>query len=68
VLRSASGAVPLSLGRGWFIGQLPAGGVTGQLPPGGPFVVVGFDARGKEVARLSLDRIRAAATPPRGSG
>lgn len=56
----------LPLGGARFIGQLPEGGTKGQLPPGGPFTLVAYDADGKELARQSLEQIRKAATPPSG--
>lgn len=56
----------LPLGGARFIGQLPEGGTKGQLPPGGPFTLVAYDADGKELGRQSLEQIRKAATPPSG--
>jgi hypothetical protein len=35
----------------------------GSLPPGGPYVVVGSDAAGKQVASVDLEKLLARATP-----
>jgi hypothetical protein len=66
VLESASETTVLPLGGGRFIGQLPEGGAKGQLPPGGPFTLIAYNADGKELARRSLEQIQKAATPPSG--
>jgi len=63
VLESAAEKTVLPLGGGWFIGQLPEGGAPGELPPGGPFTLIAYDAYGKELARKSLEEIRKSATP-----
>jgi hypothetical protein len=56
-LRSATGEEPLAFEHGFFIGQLPDADVhQGVLPPGGPFVVVGYDADDHVVVRLDLGR------------
>lgn len=62
VLTSASGAATLPLGHGWFVGLLPAGPRVG-LPPGRPFVLVGYRADGAAVARSSIDELVEKATP-----
>ena len=57
VLRSAAGATPLPLAKGYFLTDLAAA-PQGQLPAGGgPYVLVGSDAQGREVARVDLARL-----------
>lgn len=66
VLESTAGTTVLPLGGGRFIGQLPEGGETGELPPGGPFTLIAYNADGEELGRQSLEQIQKAATPPSG--
>ena len=40
--------------NGWFLGQLPRSNSFKEFPAGGPFVLVGFAADGREVARIDL--------------
>jgi hypothetical protein len=40
--------------NGWFLGQLPQSNSFKEFPTGGPFVLVGFAADGREVARVDL--------------
>lgn len=54
-LRSANGSLPLAYDNGWFLGQLPSSSSsTGELPPGGPYVLVGYDSQSTEIARVGL--------------
>jgi hypothetical protein len=57
-LLGADGAtVPVALGGGAFLAELPATPKVGKEPgqiPGGPYRVVGYDAAGKEVAARNL--------------
>lgn len=54
----------VSTSRGVLIGELPGSPTRGSLAAGGPFYLVGYDAAGKEVARLNVgDEVRAG-TPP----
>jgi hypothetical protein len=55
-LTSAKGPVPLAFENHWFVAQFPAGGVLHELPLGGPYVLVGLDAEGHEVARIDLQK------------
>jgi hypothetical protein len=64
-LRSGSGSTELAFSTGYFLGQLPEGGSPGKLPPGGPYAIVGYDASGKQVARVDLEEVFARATPPK---
>ena len=62
-LRSANGSLPLAYDNGWFLGQLPSSSSsTEELPPGGPYVVVGYDNQGTEIARVGLEAFKGAAT------
>jgi hypothetical protein len=55
--RTAAGEEPLAFEHGFFIGQLPDGDVhAGELPPGGPFLIVGYAADGHVVARLDVEK------------
>jgi hypothetical protein len=63
-LRSAARATPLPLAQGLFVGALPSSGAAGQLArSGGPYVLVGRDRAGAEVATLDLAELLAAARP-----
>jgi hypothetical protein len=63
-LRSASGTAPLPLAEGLFLGALPSSGAAGQLVrAGGPYVLVGRDRAGAEVATLDLAELLAASRP-----
>jgi len=53
-IRSADGRLPLGYDNGWFLGQLPLSDYTNDLPKGGPYVVVGYDSKGKAIERLDL--------------
>ena len=54
----ATGSLPLAYAHGWFLAQLPSRSSTlDELPPGGPFVVVGYDTRGAVVERLDLQQV-----------
>jgi hypothetical protein len=54
-LRSATGKIPLGYGHDWFLAELPGTSNTAsELPPGGPYVLVGYDSDGNEVARVDL--------------
>jgi len=57
-LLSATGPVSLAYASGWFLGQLPPSGSANELPQGGPYVLIGYDSRGKEVARVDLQDAR----------
>ena len=63
-LQSASGAMPLPLGGGYFVGQLPASAAAGELPTdGAPYVVVGYDRAGAKVASVDLAQLLASSSP-----
>lgn len=62
-LASSSGSVVLPLQNGWFIGQLPEGARPGELPPGGPFDLIGSAANGTVVAHSSLEELVKQASP-----
>ena len=57
-LSSRRGSTELAVGNGHFLGQLPEGGSPGTFPPEGPYVVVGYDAAGKEVASFEFEAPR----------
>jgi len=61
-----SGAGPLTIDTadGYFVLELPAVAARGQLPPGGPFYLVGTDSSGAEVFRLNLNDTLQKGTPP----
>lgn len=63
VLETGSGSTVLPLAHGWFIGQLPEGSRAGELPPGGPFVLVAYRADGTAVARRSIEDLVRQSTP-----
>lgn len=63
VLRSGSGSTVLPLRNGWFVAQLPEGSHAGRLPPGGPFVLIGYSSDGAIVARQSIEQLVRQATP-----
>jgi hypothetical protein len=54
VLRTPAGEEELAYGNGFYLAQLPNSAASGRLPPGGPYVIVAYDAGGREVARLDL--------------
>jgi hypothetical protein len=56
-LSSSTGSSPLSLGRQQYIGELPTSAADASMPSGGPFVVIGYDATGEEVARTNLNSL-----------
>lgn len=62
-LDSPAGSAVLPLAEGLFVGSLPPA-AAGELPPGGPYVLVGFDEVGSEVARLDLGALLEQAQPP----
>jgi hypothetical protein len=62
-LRSRTGSTTLPFNNGHFLGQLPEDGSRGEFPRGGPFVLVGYDAAGKEVARADLEKRYAQGSP-----
>jgi hypothetical protein len=41
--------------NGWFLGQLPTSDAWKTFPNGGPFVLVGYDSDGHEIARVDLE-------------
>jgi hypothetical protein len=63
-LQSASGATPLPLGGGYFVGELPTSAAAGELPTdGAPYAVVGYDHAGARVATVDLAELLASASP-----
>jgi hypothetical protein len=56
-LSSATGSTPLSLARRQYIGELPTSAADASIPPGGPFLVIGYGATGDEVARTNLNAL-----------
>lgn len=54
VLRTAAGETEVAYGNGFYLAQLPSSPAAGELPPGGPYTVVAYDASSREVARLDL--------------
>jgi hypothetical protein len=61
-LRSAAGARALPLAKGYFLANITVA-PQGQLPAGGPYVLVGFGKDGREVARVDLGRIAQSSSP-----
>jgi hypothetical protein len=62
-LQSPSGDEALPLEDGLFVGALPTSDAAGELPQGGPYVLVGRDEHGSEVARLDLALLLERARP-----
>jgi hypothetical protein len=66
-LRSSKGATAVALGGGFFFAQLPEttpGPRVGTVPlPSGPWLLVGYDAAGNEVARVDLVELYQKASP-----
>jgi hypothetical protein len=66
-LQSDAGSTPIASGGGYFFGQLPAttpGPRVGNVPlPPGRWVLVAYDAGGREVARVDLNELERRATP-----
>jgi hypothetical protein len=54
VLESGDSKTAFAYANGWFLGQLPQSGSLKVFPSGGPYVLVGYDSDGKEVARVDL--------------
>jgi hypothetical protein len=54
VLRTPAGEREIASGNGFYLAELPNAGATGELPPGGPYTVVAYDAAGREVATYEL--------------
>jgi hypothetical protein len=58
-LRAANGSLPIAFDQGWFLAQLPSSSSsTAELPAGGPYVLVGYDSDGKEIARVGLQAFK----------
>jgi hypothetical protein len=53
-LTSARGQVPLAFENHWFVAKFPPGGALHELPPGGPYALVAYDADDREVTRIDL--------------
>jgi len=53
-LRSASGPTPMAFANDYFLGELPPTSAAGQLPDGGPYVLIAYDSAGKVVATEDL--------------
>ena len=66
-LRSSTGTTAVALGDGFFFAQLPettTGPRVGTVPlPPGPWLLVGYDAAGNEVARADLVELHRNASP-----
>jgi hypothetical protein len=66
-LRSSKGTTAVALGSGFFFAQLPEttpGPRVGTVPlPPGPWLLVGYDAAGNEVARVDLVELHRQASP-----
>lgn len=62
-LQTASESIPVTASGGYFIAALPDADTVGSLPSGGPFVLVGHDAAGGEVARVDLASLIANSNP-----
>jgi hypothetical protein len=54
VLESGNATTAFAYASGWFLGQLPQSNSLKEFPQGGPYVLVGYDSNGKEVARVDL--------------
>ena len=65
VLRTAAGEEVAS-GSGFFLVQLPDSPASGELPPGGPYTLVAYDAAGREIATLDLADWLETLRPPGG--
>jgi hypothetical protein len=53
-LRSASGSTRLAFANDHFLGELPRTSAAGQLPDGGPYVLVAYDGAGSAVATQDI--------------
>jgi hypothetical protein len=53
-LHPASDRVTLAFANGWFLGQLPKSDSWHEFPRGGPYMLVGYEAGGHEIARVDL--------------
>lgn len=53
-LRSATAEIAIPFDNGFYLAQLPSSSASGELPPGGPYTLVGYDASGREVASQDL--------------
>lgn len=62
-LQTASESIPVTANGGYFIAALPDVDTVGSLPSGGPFVLLGHDAAGGEVARVDLASLIANSNP-----
>jgi len=56
-LRTPAGETEIAYSSGFFLVQLPNSTSSGALPPGGPYVVVAYDAAGNEVATEKLETL-----------
>jgi hypothetical protein len=64
-LKSGASSSPLVFERGHFIGELPSVPSAGELPAGsGPYIVVGYDSAGNEVASVNVNAQIAAMAAP----
>ena len=59
-VRTPTGETELAYGNGFFLGELPNGTApsSDELPPGGPYTIVAYDAGGNEVATERLQTLR----------
>jgi hypothetical protein len=53
----STGDVRFAYANGWLLGQLPTSDAWKTFPKGGPFVLVGYDSDGREVARVDLEDV-----------
>lgn len=61
-LRGAKTTARVAFEHGRCLTQLADHSST-ELPPGGPWLQIGSDARGKEIARVDLNHFQAQAEP-----
>lgn len=61
-LASAAGTVELPFDHGWFLGQLPAG-PRAELPPSGPFTLIGYDGAGNAIVRQNIKAVARESAP-----
>jgi hypothetical protein len=62
-LNGAAASTPVIARDGYFIAALPDASAVGTLPSGGPYVLVGRDASGAEVASVDLAALLEQSTP-----
>jgi hypothetical protein len=64
-LHSGEGNVRIAFAHDHFLAELPHTSNGDEFPPGGPYMLVGYDTDGNEVAHVNLEEAHERSEPPR---